>query len=71
MEAYMTTLEKDRLLQGSRISVDWELIEQPRLTEDQVRSIVGAPSVRESETCMCGRELNSCSDAYEHMSHGY
>ena len=46
-------------------------IKEKQLTEDQVRAIVGAPSVQESETCLCGKELNTCPDAYEHMTHGY
>lgn len=40
------------------------------LTEDQVRSIVGAPSIEESETCECGKKLEECKDSYEHMTHG-
>jgi hypothetical protein len=42
------------------------------LTEDEVRSIVGAPSREESETCICGKPLDSSHMAcYEHMSKGY
>jgi len=40
------------------------------LTEAQVRSLVGAPSQEESETCMCGKKLNECDESYEHMTHG-
>ena len=40
------------------------------LAEDQVRSIVGAPSIEESETCACGDKLKECKDSYEHMTHG-
>jgi hypothetical protein len=40
------------------------------LTEDQVRSIVGAPSVEESELCACGKKLDNCEESYEHMTHG-
>ena len=39
-------------------------------TEDQVRSAVGAPSIEEEGTCMCGEKLDKCPDAYEHMTHG-
>lgn len=40
------------------------------LTEDQVRDIVGAPSVAEDAMCMCGILINDCNDSYEHMTHG-
>ena len=40
------------------------------LAEDQVRSIVGAPSIEESETCSCGDKLEECKDSYDHMTHG-
>jgi len=40
------------------------------LTEDQVRSMVGAPSVSEADTCACGDNVNTCPDSYEHMTHG-
>ena len=40
------------------------------LSEDHVRSIVGAPSIEESETCACGDKLEECKDSYEHMTHG-
>ena len=40
------------------------------LSEDHVRSIVGAPSIEESETCLCGDKLEECKDSYEHMTHG-
>ena len=39
-------------------------------TEDQVRSAVGAPTIEEEGTCMCGEKLDKCDDAYEHMTHG-
>ena len=39
-------------------------------TEDQIRSAVGAPSIEEEGTCMCGEKLDICPDAYEHMTHG-
>ena len=40
------------------------------LAEDQVRSIVGAPSIEESETCACGDKLEECKDSYVHMTSG-
>ena len=40
------------------------------LTEDQIRSMVGAPTREEEETCMCGDPIDTCPDAYEHMTHG-
>lgn len=41
-----------------------------KCTEDQIRSIVGAPSIAEDEMCMCGILVNDCPDSYEHMTHG-
>jgi hypothetical protein len=40
------------------------------LTEEQVRDIVGAPSLEESITCVCGNRLNECKESYQHMTHG-
>ena len=40
------------------------------LTEERVRDIVGAPTLEESITCVCGDRLNECKDSYEHMTHG-
>lgn len=40
------------------------------LNESQVRDIVGAPSIEESESCACGDKLEECKDSYEHMTHG-
>ena len=40
-----------------------------KYTEEQIRAIVGAPT-REEETCGCGEPLDTCPDAYEHMTHG-
>lgn len=40
------------------------------LSEDQVRSIVGAPSIEEDKLCSCGKELDACNESYEHMTHG-
>jgi hypothetical protein len=40
------------------------------LSEDHVRSIVGAPSIEESETCSCGDKLEECKDSYVHMTSG-
>lgn len=64
----MLTLEEKL----SQVILEWERMQEPpKLTEDQVRSLVGAPSVLESETCECGKSLNNCPEAYEHMTHGY
>ena len=41
------------------------------LTEEQVRDIVGAPTLEESITCVCGERLDECEESYEHMSSGY
>lgn len=40
-------------------------------SEDQIRSIVGAPSVEDESICMCGESIDSCPDAYDHMTHGF
>ena len=40
------------------------------MTEDYIRSFVGAPSKEEEELCTCGEELESCPDAYVHMTSG-
>jgi hypothetical protein len=40
------------------------------LSEAEVRSIVGAPTPEEEQTCSCGEDVNTCPDAYEHMTHG-
>lgn len=40
------------------------------LTEDQIRSMVGAPSREEEEYCICGDKIDECKDAYVHMSSG-
>lgn len=39
-------------------------------SEAEIRDLVGAPTELESEYCMCGEKLNTCNDAYEHMTHG-
>lgn len=41
------------------------------LTEDQVRDIVGAPTIEEEKFCICGEELSECKDSYVHMTSGY
>lgn len=41
-----------------------------RYTEDQIRSMVGAPSNEEDGLCPCGKILESCPDSYVHMSSG-
>lgn len=40
------------------------------MTEDYIRSFVGAPSKEEEELCTCGEELESCPDAYVHITSG-
>lgn len=40
------------------------------LSEAEVRSIVGAPTLKEEQTCSCGEDVDTCPDAYEHMTHG-
>jgi len=40
------------------------------LSEGQIRSLMGAPTIEESETCMCGLKLDKCPDSYGHMTHG-
>lgn len=47
---------------------------EQRYTEEQIRSMVGAPSKEESETCLCGRSLldfPANPECYIHMSKGY
>ena len=45
---------------------------EQRYTEDQIRDMMGAPSVQESKTCVCGRSLDEFnSDCYDHMAKGY
>jgi hypothetical protein len=55
---------------GLHIESGWADAERKKLREDQVRSLVGAPSLEESEKCVCGKQLEDCNDAYEHMTHG-
>lgn len=45
---------------------------EQRYTEDQIRSMVGAPTTEESTTCVCGKSLDEFDpDCYGHMSQGY
>lgn len=39
-------------------------------TEAEIRAAVGAPSIDEENTCMCGEPINECEDAYSHTTHG-
>ena len=41
------------------------------LPEAIVRDIVGAPTVEEEEHCVCGKRIEECDDAYDHMTNGY
>ena len=43
---------------------------EQRYTEDQIRSMVGAPSKEEEELCTCGESLKSCPESYVHMTSG-
>tara|TARA_B100001094_G_C17487627_1_gene464909 strand:+ start:277 stop:513 length:237 start_codon:yes stop_codon:yes gene_type:complete len=43
---------------------------KPTKTEDEIRAMVGAPSVEESELCECGDKVDECPDAYDHITHG-
>lgn len=45
--------------------------ENRQYSESEVRDIVGAPTIEEEQTCTCGKVLESCPQAYEHMSSGY
>lgn len=45
---------------------------EQRYSEEQVRAMVGAPTIEESKHCICGEPLDSSHMAcYEHMSSGY
>lgn len=43
---------------------------EQKLTEDQVRSMMGAPTREEEEYCICGDKIEDCPDGYEHMTMG-
>lgn len=43
---------------------------EQKFTEEQIRAMVGAPTIEESETCLCGEPLNECPHAYVHMTSG-
>ena len=43
---------------------------EQRYTEDQIRDMVAAPSIEEEKYCLCGEELESCPEAYVHMTSG-
>lgn len=40
------------------------------LTETQMRNLMGAPDESENDICMCGEPIDTCPDAYGHMTHG-
>ena len=42
-----------------------------KYTEAQIRDMVGAPTIEEDELCICGEPLETCKEAYEHMTMGY
>ncbi len=43
------------------------------MNEDMIRDMVGAPTreEEENELCMCGEPLDTCPDAYSHVTMGY
>ena len=56
----------------NKFDAQMKLLAEQSFSEEQVRSIVGAPSIEESEHCICGERLDSSHMAcYEHMSSGY
>ena len=54
----------------ARQAAELEAKQGHKCSEDQIRSIVGAPSIEEESLCMCGEAIDSCPDAYEHMTQG-
>ena len=32
--------------------------------------MVGAPSIEESDECLCGKNINECDEAYVHITSG-
>ena len=40
------------------------------LDEALVRDMVGAPDIEDEKFCTCGELLETCDDAYSHMSKG-
>jgi len=44
---------------------------EQKLTEAQIRDMVGAPTREEEEYCICGERLEDCKDGYVHMTSGY
>jgi len=43
---------------------------EQRYTEAQIRDMVGAPSLKENELCVCGDKIDDCANSYDHMTHG-
>ena len=43
---------------------------EQKLTEDQIRDMVGAPTLEEEEYCICGDKIEDCPDGYVHMTSG-
>lgn len=54
---------------GNKDTLIKDLVEVT-MTEDYMRSFVGAPTIEEDTICACGEELESCPDAYVHMTSG-
>lgn len=44
---------------------------EEKLSEEEMRGIVGAPSIEEAKICDCGKQIKDCKDSYEHMTQGY
>jgi len=45
---------------------------EQRYTESQIRDMVGAPTIEESQHCICGEPLDSSHQScYDHMANGY
>ncbi len=61
-----TNLEETIKLLAETAVVDGKQV----LTEDQIRSMVGAPTLEESIKCICGKDLSeNGNDCYDHMTH--
>lgn len=45
---------------------------EQRYSEEDIRALVGAPTIEESKTCICGKSLDEFNpNCYEHMAKGY
>ena len=69
---FLTQEEYDKEVLRNNMSLE-DIIKnlvKETLTEDVVRNIVGAPTLEESITCVCGEKLDECKDSYDHMTSG-